>query len=146
VGKKSKKTPKLGASPSTEKVPHRASRTDRDFILSWRFTRVDHSGKWPWRLDQKTSIELAKKMGGWETMKEGLLFGSNTGNKQIPTANLCPDAQRRLGQLKLDDIDVLWELRVTGIKRIWGLRQGGTIDILWWDPNHEVCPSSKKNT
>ena len=48
--------------------------------------------------------------------------------------------------LQLDDWEELYSLRLSGRSRVWGLKEAGIFWILWWDPNHEICPSYKKNT
>ena len=55
-------------------------------------------------------------------------------------------ARDRLATLKLDDTDEIWSIRFTGRCRLWGIRDGTLIKILWLDPNHEVCRSHKKHT
>ena len=69
-----------------------------------------------------------------------------SGNKAIPIEHLCSDAQNRLRDLGLDDYDEVWEMRIGGKERVWGLRDASVMLLLWWDPEHEVCPSEKKHT
>ncbi len=33
-----------------------------------------------------------------------------------------------------------------GKQRIWGIKDRNILKVLWWDPDHEVCPSLKKYT
>jgi hypothetical protein len=42
------------------------------------------------------------------------------------------------------DFDELFTLRFNGAQRLWGIKVGEKYHVLWWDPEHEVCPSSKK--
>ena len=35
---------------------------------------------------------------------------------------------------------------ITGKERIWAIRSGERVFLLWWDPNHEIYPSPKKHT
>jgi len=48
--------------------------------------------------------------------------------------------------LELDDTTELYELHISGLKRVWGLRHEPAFWPLWWDPEHTVCPSKKKHT
>jgi len=64
----------------------------------------------------------------------------------IRVDKLATEARKRLEELRQDDVDVLWSLRVQGKPRIWGIREGRVLKLLWWDPNHEVCPSKLKHT
>ena len=59
---------------------------------------------------------------------------------------LIKEARDRLIKLQLDDIDELYSLRLGGKRRIWGIRAANFLKIIWWDPNHLICPSSKRNT
>lgn len=71
------------------------------------------------------------------------------GNKQdhaMEVWKLCKEAQQRLGQIGLGDAATLVSLRLSGKERVWGLRQGSALLLLWWDPEHLVCPSVLKNT
>ena len=52
----------------------------------------------------------------------------------------------RLRELQQDDSDGLYELRFGGKERVWGIRRDDRFCILWWDPEHMVCPSTLKNT
>jgi hypothetical protein len=83
-------------------------------------------------------------MHGLESMRPTEIFGRRS--KFIPLDAICPDAYKRLETLKLDDRDGLWELRVSGLERIWGDRQQHVFYPVWWDPLHEVCPATKKHT
>ena len=56
---------------------------------------------------------------------------------------MCLEAQKRLTDLELDDHGALWEMRLAGEPRVWGLRNGHVFYPVWWDPDHSVCPSDK---
>lgn len=53
------------------------------------------------------------------------------------------DAQQDLARLKLDEIfgDSIFRFRLTGTQRLWGFRADRTFHVIWWDPEHHVCPS-----
>ena len=70
----------------------------------------------------------------------------DTGSHSISTGQLCKDAKRRLRDLKLDDLNELWSFRVAGKKRFWCIQQQNLLALLWWDPQHKVCPSTKRNS
>ena len=59
----------------------------------------------------------------------------------ISIDKLCKDAQKRLEELHLDDVEELYSLRLTGTKRLFGIRVGASLEILWYDPDHSICPS-----
>ncbi|WP_287625090.1 hypothetical protein [Parabacteroides sp.] len=64
----------------------------------------------------------------------------------IDIKDLCEEAQERLVELKLDDLDSLFSLRLDGTLRIFGIRNQNYLRILWVDQDHKICPSQKKNT
>lgn len=42
--------------------------------------------------------------------------------------------------------DALARFRLGGTERLYGFLVGNEFHILWWDPNHEVWPSTRKHT
>jgi hypothetical protein len=103
-------------------------------------------GPWGWhRMDAATAIFLHGKLSSFETMTWANLINSPH-NKRIPVEHLSLDAQNRLIERRLDDQDDVWELRLGGRQRVWGYRVGDVMHLLWWDPEHEVCPSRMRNT
>lgn len=104
---------------------------------------LDLEGPWGWsNLAVDFAQKLRDKCGNWESMHEREVFGQG-GNKRIPAENMCKEAQKRLVDLELDDHGALWELRLSGAPRVWGLRSGHIFYPIWWDPEHTVCPSNK---
>jgi len=69
-----------------------------------------------------------------------------TGSHLVSVDQIIPDARERLCQRKLDDLSDLFSLRVTAKERIWGVRRGSVLHLLWWDPEHQICPSIKRHT
>jgi hypothetical protein len=58
--------------------------------------------------------------------------------------SLRSEAREALRQRKLSVIfgdNNIFRFRVDGTTRLWGFRQGRIFHIVWWDPNHEVCPT-----
>jgi hypothetical protein len=130
-----RKEPRYTAQPGTGKHPAIAPE-GHDQRVSWRFGTADKDGPWGWHSDERLMVVLhdflcAMEQQRWPTDR----------SKPIPVAHLCRDAQRRLQERRLDDVDDLVEFRVTGAGRVWGIRQGPVFAFLWWDPRHEVCPS-----
>jgi hypothetical protein len=61
----------------------------------------------------------------------------------VTSEELSSEAKNRIRELKIDNTNQLYSLRLEGKLRIWGFRSLNYLDILWVDPSHEVCPSSK---
>lgn len=71
---------------------------------------------------------------------------SGTDHHAIPIDRLSKEAQQRLAEIKQDDIDEIFSFHFSGKRRIIGIRDMSIVKLLWWDPDHLVCPSVKKNT
>lgn len=110
----------------------------------WRFGLIDHNGPYPWDWDAfVTHFPKLMDLEGkpWdEFVRDGTV-----GAKSIPLAggSYKRAALNRLERLKLDDVDALWELRMGGAPRFWGIRDLQCFHFLWWDPEHKVCPSKR---
>ena len=142
-----KKLPISIYNPSGEKEPRVApdiKRLERE-NLGWHFRVIDKDGPFGWRnIDRETIWCVIGKLAAFETMTWGEVLGPR--NHEIPRSELCPMARVRLGQIKQNDIDQLVSLHLDGKRIIWGIRDRRYMKILWWDPEHQVCPSAKKHT
>lgn len=96
------------------------------------------------QVDGESLLEIREKLRCFESMTFGEILGRN--NHLVGVSSLCKRAQDRLEELRLDDIDELLSLHLTGLKRVWGILEHNVVILLWWDPNHEICPSLKKHT
>jgi hypothetical protein len=148
VSPKKKKQPVLGAKVQPKKQPKRGvagKPNSKDPTVIWGFSFVDLGGPWGWsKIEPKVLGHVLGFFHNLEALRPSEVFGSR--HKRVEPDALCPEAKRRLGEIELDDLDCLWELRVSGLERIWGHRDGHVFYPIWWDPLHEVCPSKKKHT
>ncbi|MEI7833801.1 MAG: hypothetical protein WCJ56_11475 [bacterium] len=112
----------------------------------WSFQRLDIGGPWCFSKidDANYFVEVLKKLGEFEKMNWNDL-GSG-GSHLIAISKLAKHAQKRLIEIKQEDIDELFSIRLKGKERVWGIMDNGVIRLLWWDPNHEICPSHKMHT
>lgn len=98
-------------------------------------------------LDQSLIRSIQDRLKNFESMTwSEILVRDRKFNHTVEKSQLCQQARARLTQLKLDDIDGLVSLRLTGVRRVWGIQDNGILMLLWWDPSHQVCPSLKKYT
>ena len=142
------KKPKHLELPSSDKRP----RTDQGLLNPnqetprWVLGTLDLDGKWSWlKIDSHEIFRaILTKIKNFETMKWTEILGRN--NHEVSIESLSPPAQERLKSLRIFDIDKLVSLRITGEERIWGIKTGSSCKLLWWDPDHQVCPSNKKHT
>ena len=96
------------------------------------------------KVDVTLLLEIHSKLKCFETMTFSDILGRN--HHTVPIERLCKEAQNRLTVLGLDDVEELLSLRLTGISRVWGIMEHNIVVLLWWDPEHLVCPSLLKHT
>jgi len=79
----------------------------------------------------------------WEDIEREQYGNGKTKHHSVAIADIISEAQKRLIELRLDDVDQLFSLRLEGKIRIWGIRKYSFLRILWIDLKHEICPSDK---
>jgi hypothetical protein len=144
----SQRTPVAGAKISLKKrpIPTPAADTDASACLVFGLQLLDHEGPYAWSNMSPAHLDrITSSCKNWESMRADEVFAAS-GNKPVPFEKLCPEAQARLREIDLEEYDGLWELRLTGKGRIWGIRRRHVFYAVWWDPTHAVCPSKMKHT
>lgn len=141
-----RKHPKVAATPTTAKQPRAVDPLIEDRPLAWRFSACDKGGSWPWTgLDPaEKHREVIDKLREFETRSLGDM--KQGGSHPIKLSALCKEARDRLAEIKQDDLDELMSFRLTGTNRVWCVQDRNIMRVLWWDPDHTVCPSKKKHT
>lgn len=114
--------------------------------MAWRFNAVDKAGPFAWTnlSNAAQHKSLIEKLAEFETMTEATL-GSN-GCHFIAVTDLSKEAQSRLVDIQLDDLDELYSMRINGKVRVHCVHRSHYMRVLWYDPEHKVCPSAKKHT
>lgn len=87
--------------------------------------------------------KIIPKLHHFETMTWAQVRGS--GSHPITYDKLHKDAQDRMLTAFADELDV-YSLRFEGKVRVFGLRENATFQMIWYDPDHRVCPAPKKHT
>lgn len=92
-------------------------------------------------------MEIHPKIKNFENKRwKEILSDEGKRNHEVSVSQICKDAQNRLSQIDLEDVEKLVSLRLTGRQRLWGIRSESFFRVLWWDPNHSVYPSKLKHT
>lgn len=149
------RTPKFGASPPSRQIrkgaePTREIRQGGDpsafetQTISWHFHALDRDhALWGWgKLKARHWREILTQLVSFETitwakLKEAAGGRRNgTNHHSLPTEEFCKSARDRLAELKLDDYDQLFSLRLSNTLRLYGIREGRVLRILWHDPHH----------
>lgn len=142
------KKPKKKKQPDFAKKPRKdRSLTDIPLVSPvWQTGAIDLDGPWGWKkIDHNLFFSnILPKIQNFEGMSWHEILGRNS--HEVNIGQLSKNAQKRLADLKLDDFETLVSLRLTGPQRVWGIKIQNVFKILWWDPNHEVCPSAIKHT
>jgi hypothetical protein len=121
--------------------------------ISWQFGLFDINSNWGLKAiknrDDFFEKELFPKLknfenNNWEEIERQTHGRENKSKHHSVTIDkIIREAQNRLNELNLNDIDELFSLRLDGKFRIWGIRKFGYLQILWLDPEHEICPAGK---
>lgn len=119
----------------------------------WAFQRCDlEHPKWSIKNCDSFCMDILDKLISYEGQTWAEIISASGGKKNGGTNNhfeniseLCREAQKRILDLHLD-IDQLFSLRLTGKQRLYGIVNSEVFTILWYDAEHEICPSTKKHT
>jgi len=136
-------------SPTESKIPRMASDPASISKMTpvWKIGRIDVDGLWGHaNIDRDTLWkQMFPKLKNYESMTWGSIAQNQHHNHSVEVSKLDKRARKRLEELGVE-VDELFRFRLNGTQRVWGIRDREVFYILWWDPNHEICPSSKKNT
>lgn len=147
---KYKQVPVPNRLPTSDKTP-RLGVDDPDHVVDrmrpvWRIQSLDLEGPFGWNVHSAATLrDVHLKLGNFESMHWREI-------EQKPSCHftavdrLEKAAQDRLVELNLDDTDTLFQLRLDGKTRVWGIRDRFIFRILWWDPEHGVYKVEKKHT
>lgn len=146
------KKPKQAISIIKSKEPRSIAVSFDTERCCWRVGRFDYDHpKWG-KNNFKTEsdlFEFLSKLTSFETRTWNEIKsdtgGRSHGNQShdIAVASLSREARTRLCELKLDDLDVLYSMRLAGKIRLWGIKEGSCLELLWYDANHEIYPVSR---
>lgn len=139
------KKPTFGAIVAElKKQPREELEPRSDLRPVWKLARLDFGGPWcPKKIKSEVLVEITTKLGHLESQTWPVI-GKQSHN--VVVGKLSPEAQHRLKELKLDDLGSIYSLRLSATERLWGILVHNTFSALWWDPDHQVCPSFKKHT
>jgi len=144
-GKNQKKIPKAFVHPKETKMPKAQSFPTESCRPEFKADQMDLQGPWGWdHLGSKELQEIFSKI--FDTQKLTWQELKGKGSHLVDVKDLIPEAQKRLIEIQKEDTDQLYSLRLSGVRRIWGIKDSNIFWILWWDPSHKVCKSNKKHT
>jgi hypothetical protein len=147
-GQKHKQIPVLQRHHQTEKSPKALPQTDWwSRNPAWRISKLEVTAPFGWHeVSGEELHDIRKRLSHFESMTLHEIFVvARKQNHPVPVSDLCKHARDRLVQLRML-VDQLYSLRLSGEQRVWCTLTENVLTLLWWDPKHEVCPSTKKHT
>jgi hypothetical protein len=136
--------------PGSTKSPRSQGSPDvfLDLSPSWRVGKLQTAGNFGWHeLGRDKILQILERLRSLESMTwSEILVKSSKHFHKVNIAQLSPPARKRFEELSLDDYEELLSTRLSARERIWGFLDQGILHLIWWDPEHQVCPSLKKHT
>ena len=145
--RRKQRNPRFKESAIDAKQPRVVTASDpNQSTPTWSFSLCDITGPFGWDTAQDDELlQVIAFLGNIETSKLSEIFGQrHRGNHQPRPEQLSPTAQDRLKELKLEP-ERLASLRLNQARRIWAIRDGSILSLLWWDPHHLVWPQRRDN-
>jgi hypothetical protein len=137
----------ISSDPDTQKIVRIIGPPKlEDGHLAWRFSKSDNDG--PYRcgvFEHDEFKQLWDKLQAFENMNMAEFARADSFHK-VSTLILSKDAKKRLQEIHLDDLDSLYSFHIVGACRLWCMKHGNIMCVLWWDKNHEVYQVEKKHT
>ena len=152
-----KRVPHLSPVADDKSVPSEATQSAwREMPVRWTVAELDippGESLCRWSLEAKETKELLTFLESIsrKTWKECLAETVMSGRKKRPrnhdqhVSTLSVDAQKRIQALPSAE-ERVFRFRLSGETRLWGFRSGDLFRVLWYDPDHAVCPVEKRNT
>lgn len=129
--------------PETRRQPKGQARPEEPRgKLLWSFHLFDPCGIWTDGADQDRAFhDIASSLRDLQQLDWSGLMQDHRRCHDIPMDHMVPEAWNRLVERRLDQFEKLMRFRCTGANRIYGIRTNDVFNIIWWDPDHRVCPS-----
>jgi hypothetical protein len=136
--------------PPIEKRPRSPFDQDwRSMKPSWRVGLLEMVDPFGWHnVTSKELQNVRQRLVSLESMtwNEILYESGGKRNHLIKVIDLCGAAQERLAAIGQDDIDSVMSLGRMRVERIFGILDYNVLRLLWWDPQHQICPSAMWHT
>ena len=94
--------------------------------------------------------EIFEKLKEYESMKWEEIMkasgGKKTGNNNhfVSIDGIIKEVKDYLNEIRSDDFDELFSLRLNGRKRLYGILNDKVFKIVFYDRNHVIYPCHKK--
>jgi hypothetical protein len=147
-----KPSPVKATFPKPEAAKHYDSADSA--LMTWKFDKIDEAGHFSFtvsREDFNAEFILSKIMAysrkTWSEIKRATHDEGKSKHHFLEFDVLSREAKRRAEAKRLYEYgDSIFSLALTNKLRIIGIRNGEFFHAVWFDPNHEFCPSDKRHT
>jgi len=110
----------------------------------WSFSDFDPAANWGTVNTRNLPfLYIADKLKSYQRLGWDGIQRDISKHHPVEISNLVKKAQDRIRVLKIV-ADSLFAFRFSSTQRLWGVRYQDVYSVLWWDPDHEVCPSHLK--
>ncbi len=115
---------------------------------AWRISLLEMIDPFGWHvISSDIAHQVRMRLSNFESLTwKQILYQGGYRNHFIGTNRICKQAKDRLAALHQDDIDSVMSLGITQTGRVFGIMEHNVLKILWWDPDHLICPVEKPNT
>jgi hypothetical protein len=149
--KKRKKETKLGQVSKNKQTVRSTNSSDNSKII-WAFDNLDNDGCFKFDVSREDfeHQEVLDKIIKYSSMTwREILQQTHDGGKSkhhfLRYESLSGEAQMRLQSKKLEEAsDSIFSFALTNLLRIIGIRDKEKFHVLWYDPEHKVCPSKRR--
>ena len=135
-----------------KKVPPAAKTSTIGMTPIWRFDQLDLNGKFRFDLHRGDfdHVEVLSKLVNYGNMKWSEIDAQTHDRRNrskhhyLCEGELSADAVERIRAMHMEeDTDTIFSFSLMNKLRIIGTRKNGEFHVIWYDPEHEFCPSSK---
>ena len=153
---KRNKKPKIKAKPGEGKRPRSSQGSQAESFdtqsPTWSFVIADKRGPESLYSDRagsdRSGIILPKLRDfeglTWAEIKRQTHGHGKSSNHHVPVNKMLNKVGKRLAELNLDETGQLFSLRLDSRKRIYGIKIGSVLRVIWYDPDHRLYPTKAK--
>ena len=135
-----------------EKTVSGANYSSDDMKTVWYFDLLDRSGKFAFDLTRGDfhHHEVLEKIIAysnmtWTEIKRQTHDKGKSKHHFLDMSKLSAEAMERIEAKQFEEqTDSIFSFALQNKLRLIGLRKNEQFHVVWYDPNHEFCPSSKK--
>ena len=149
-----RKTNQNGNFSATKKTIKPVSYSTDGEKIVWMFDKIDRNGSFAFdihRSDFRSDIIMEKLIDyssmTWDEIKKQTHDKGKSKHHLLSIDSLSKDAFERLKAKQLEEeSDSIFSFALQNKLRVVGIREGRYFHVIWYDPEHRICPATKKNT